>query len=665
MANKNLSATITIGGIVGSSLKAAFGAAEKGVNQIGEKVRQLTARQKELNNVIRQQEQLGRTGSALKVQYAQKELAALDKQIAKLKRITELEKLRQANAAKTAEARSRTIGATVGLTVAALPVIGAIKQAASIESAAMGVAKQLEGARDANGKLTQEFFNMRNEIMEKARELPIETSELFGMYEAGLKQGIDKGVVGKFVDSVSQISVALELSREETAQQMGVISNLYKRPIESIGELGDSINYLDDKYLSTAGGIINYMTRIGGTAASFGVADKQAAALGSTFQTLGTNIEEAATSTRAMFTNLGAADKIKKVGKGLSALGLSAKNVQLGMTRDSVGTFLTVLDGINALPKEKQTGVLYELFGKEHIGNAQKLAQNVDMLREQLNAAYSGEAKGSALREFQAQLGTTNAQVILAQNRVSELSVNIGESLLPPLKSTLEVINPVVTVVGDFARENPKLTKTIIGVVGGMLALNVATKAATWGWLGVAGKVIKYKEILTTLPPALGRVGTAMRLLKAVFLMNPVGIAIAGIAVGAALIISNWDKLGPFFEHLWKGITYIFTTSYDFIVGRIEALLGWLREAGDAMSTVFGGDAAGIDPQMYIQRQLPEVAPVGARTSQVIHDNSQQTIQIYQQPGQDPKAIADEVERRQKRRAGVSARSAFADGAGL
>ena len=229
----------------------------------------------------------------------------------------------------------------------------------------------------------------------------------------------------------------------------------------------------------------------------------------------------------------------------------------------------------------------------------------------------------------------------------------------------MNLIDAIVGRIAKCAQQNPKFTKPILGVIGGALALNVATKAATWGWLSVAGKVIKYKEILTTLPPALGRVGTAMRLLKAVFMMNPVGIAIAGIAVGAALIISNWDKLRPFFEHFWKGITYIFTTSYDFIVGKIEALLGWLREAGDAMSTVFGGDAAGIDPQMYIQRQLPEVAPVGTRTSQVIHDNSQQTIQIYQQPGQDPKAIADEVERRQKRRAGVSARSAFADGAGL
>ena len=71
-----------------------------------------------------------------------------------------------------------------------------------------------------------------------------------------------------------------------------------------------------------------------------------------------------------------------------------------------------------------------------------------------------------------------------------------------------------------------------------------------------------------------------------------------------------------------------FTYVYDFIVGRVQAILDWLQKAGEMMGSLFGGEGAGIDPQMYVQRQFPPVTPAGDRTSQVIHDNSRQTIQI-------------------------------------
>lgn len=666
MANKNLSATITIGGLIGSSLKTAFGETGRYIDRVNEKVRQLNNRQKELNRIIRENEKDEKRRSGVTDRLAREELADLDKQIARLKQIQNLEKKRLAYVGKAVEARSRMMGATVGFTGAALPVIGTIRQAIEFESAMSGVSKQMDGARDANGKLTPAFYAMRKEIQKAAREIPLTTVGITWMVEASLRMGVAREEVIGFTRSTAMMATAFEMAESEIADSMGKISNLYRIPITAINDLGDTINWLDNNTVSKSSQIIDFLLRAGGTASGAKITDKQMAALGSTMISLGTNTESAATSVRAMFTNLGAAAKMPKTFQnGLKALGLSARNVQTGMQTDAMGTIRKLFESIKKLPSVERKGVLYQLFGKEHIGNIEKLVNGTDQLDKQLALATGRERVGSMMAEYENRLSTTEAQLQLTKNRLMEVSVNIGSALLPALNGLLETINPVITGIAGFAQENPKLTKTIIGVVGAALALNVATKAAKWGFFGIVGTVLKYRDVLLKVPAALGHIGSALKMLRMIFMSNPLGLVIGGLALGAALIIANWDKLGPFFEKLWQGIKVTFTYVYDFIVGRVQAILDWLQKAGEMMGSLFGGEGAGIDPQMYVQRQFPPVTPAGDRTSQVIHDNSRQTIQIYQQPGQDPRELADEIERRQKQRAGIAARSAFADGAGL
>ncbi|MBS9531143.1 phage tail tape measure protein, partial [Wolbachia endosymbiont of Rhagoletis cerasi] len=43
--------------------------------------------------------------------------------------------------------------------------------------------------------------------------------------------------------------------------------------------------------------------------------------------------------------------------------------------------------------------------------------------------------------------------------------------------------------------------------------------------------------------------------LKALTLTNPIGAAIAGLSIGAALVIANWQKVKNFFSSIWKSVT--------------------------------------------------------------------------------------------------------------
>ncbi|MBR8193954.1 MULTISPECIES: phage tail tape measure protein [Betaproteobacteria] len=66
--------------------------------------------------------------------------------------------------------------------------------------------------------------------------------------------------------------------------------------------------------------------------------------------------------------------------------------------------------------------------------------------------------------------------------------------------------------------------------------------------------------------------GQAVLWLGRALLMNPIGLAITGIALGAYLIYRNWDKLKPWFQGLWGQIKAAFSGG---IGGVAKLILNW------------------------------------------------------------------------------------------
>lgn len=363
MANKRLNATITIGGAITGALKSAIGQTRTGLDSIGKSITDLTKRQKELNRTIADQEKLGPAGSALRVQYANQELGAINKQIEALRKkqalIDQSSKGMAAGKGQMASA-GMAIGATVAVaSTAFVPVV----QAAAFEKAMLGVAKQVEGARDESGKLTQVYYDMARQIQLLGRETPISTNQIAEMVAAGARMGVAKDELIGFTRTASMMASAFDLPAGQLAEQMGKIAGLFKIPIPNIGQLADTINYLDDNAISKGSDIIDFLTRTGGVAGSVKVTGQEMAALGSTLLTLGERSETASTATNALFQKFAAADKgTKKFKSALSEIGLSAAEVQKGMQVDAQGTILKVLDAVNKMPAEKRTGVVDEHF---------------------------------------------------------------------------------------------------------------------------------------------------------------------------------------------------------------------------------------------------------------------------------------------------------------
>lgn len=467
-------------------------------------------------------------------------------------------------------ARKGLMVAGVGAAAMAIPV----KLASDFETDMLGVAKQLNGARDSTGKLTKEFFDMRQEVLNLGHALPVSNNELARMTGAGLKMGVAKQDILGFTKEVVKMGTAFELPYDELAENMGKIANMYKRPIKNISELADTINYLDDNALSSGSDIIDFMQRVGGTASMVKITDKNTAALGSTLLSLGERSETASTAINAVFSKLGAANtQSKPFMTMVKNLGLSTNELEKGMQTNAVGTIFKVMDAIKKMPEiaakggTSQIDAVATLFGAEHWDTFSKLLKNRGELEKQLQLANSKDSKGSMDREFMARMETNQAQMEIFKNRVSEVGISIGSILLPPLNTLLGKVGNLVTGFTKWIQQNPALASSLVKIAVSGIAIIGAISALSLGVLGLLGPLAMLKMTFSTLGIGFGALGA---------IFSPVGLVIIGIiaaiAGAAYLIYKNWEPIKGFFIGIWNTVKTAFNGG---ITGVSALIINW------------------------------------------------------------------------------------------
>lgn len=491
----------------------------------------------------------------------------LIEQEARLKRAAEQQRRMSAakeQYGKTLEIRDRVAGAGAAVTAAGVgagaPVVSAVKDYAGFEDAMKGVAKQVNGLRDDNGNRTARFYEMQQAIKNASEQLPMQNGavDYAALVEGGARMGIgadakswdeQKQQLLNFASVSAKAATAFELPADELAENLGKIAQLYKVPINNIEQLGDVINYLDDNAMSKGADIINVLQRMGDTADKLDY--KKAAALGSTFLTLGSAPDVAATAAKAMVRELSVASiQSNRFMDGLDRLKLNPMKLQKAMVTDSMGTIMKVLEQANKLPKYEQTSLLTQLFGDEFGDDAAKLANNLPELRRQLELTQGVAAKGSMQKESDINKDSLSAQWMLLKAGTQNVMSGLGETLRAPLLDIMYRIQDVMGAIRRWVERNPVLTGTIMKLVAGMAALSVMLGTLLIGFAAVIGPIAAVRFGLTmlgvkTLPSvaaSVSRTGSALSWLATA----PLSLLRRGLASsgsGAALLTSPLNSL--------------------------------------------------------------------------------------------------------------------------
>lgn len=497
-----------------------------------------------LGSVQRQRQALKESGIDTKqLSSAQRELRknadetrqALERQQKSLKRLGEQQA--KMNAAREQysrrlEVRDRIAGAGATTTAAGLamgaPVMAAVKSYSSMEDAMKGVAKQVNGLRDDNGNRTKQFYDMQDAIKAASEQLPMENGAIdyAALVEGGARMGVtnqddpyedQKRDLLAFASTAAKAATAFELPADELAEGLGKIAQLYKVPTRNIEQLGDALNYLDDNAMSKGADIIDVLQRMGGVADRLDY--RKAAALGSTFLSLGAAPEIAASASNAMVRELSIATmQSKRFFEGMDLLKLNPAEIEKQMTTDAMGTIQRVLEKVNKLPKDKRLSAMTMVFGKEFGDDAAKLANNLPELQRQLKLTSGVEANGSMQKESDINKDSLSAQWLLVKTGAQNAFSSLGETLRQPLMDIMDSVKRVTGALRRWVEANPQLAGTLMKVAAATAAITVAlgtlavALAAVLGPLAVIrfGMSVLGVKTLPSVTAAVTRTGSAL-----------------------------------------------------------------------------------------------------------------------------------------------------------
>ena len=437
-----------------------------------------------------------------------------------------------------------------------------------------------------------QFKEMGNDILKLTRTIPMAGEEIAAIVAAGGQSGVAReNLLGYAKDAAG---VAFDMAAGDAGEAMATMANVLGKPITEMAQFGDVINHLSDNANSKAKDIVNVITRVGSDTRMLGLTEKQSAALGSTFLSMGKAPELAAQSVKGMsaaFLQLKAGEHAKE----LKQLGFTTKSFAAAMNKDAQGAISSFIEKVKQMPKDKQYPLLAKIFGKQYADDVLLLAQNTGEYNRQLGLLQETDEQGnlkyigSMQREFENRSNTAENKLTKLKSSISELATKIGSAFLPVISSFVENITPVIYSITKWVETNPQIMDWVLtigggiaAVVGGLLTLHSAFSFVAAGLLpfikagkflgGFLGKFLfsAISKLSLGLGYLIGYVikgammfGKAILIMSRALLTNPIGLIITGIAVAAYLIYENWSKVGPWFSELWGKVSGVFSNAWN------------------------------------------------------------------------------------------------------
>lgn len=440
----------------------------------------------------------------------------------------------------------------------------------------------------------EQFKEMGNDILKLTRTIPMAGEEIAAIVAAGGQSGVARENLLGYAKDAATMGVAFDMAAGDAGEAMATMANVLGKPITEMAQFGDVINHLSDNANSKAKDIVNVITRVGSDTRMLGLTEKQSAALGSTFLSMGKAPELAAQAVKGMsssFLQLKAGEHAKE----LKQLGFTTKSFAAAMNKDAQGAISSFIEKVKQMPKDKQYPLLAKIFGKQYADDVLLLAQNTGEYNRQLGLLQETDEQGnlkyigSMQREFENRSNTAENKLTKLKSSISELATKIGSAFLPVISSFVENITPVIYSITKWVETNPQIMDWVLtigggiaAVVGGLLTLHSAFSFVAAGLLpfikagkflgSFLGKILfsAISKLSLGLGYLIGYVikgammfGKAILIMSRALLTNPIGLIITGIAVAAYLIYENWAKVGPWFTELWGKVSGVFSNAWN------------------------------------------------------------------------------------------------------
>lgn len=360
--------------------------------------------------------------------------------------------------------KMQSVGSTLtkGLTVPLLAGAGvAVKAAIDYESAFAGVKKTVDGT-------PQQFAQLSTSIREMAKEMPSSAVEIAHVAEAAGQLGVPIGAIKDFSKTMINLGVSTNLSSEEAASSIAKIGNIMQVSGKDLGtwsgHFGSAVVDLGNHFATTERDIVEMTNRLAAGGKLAGLTTPEILGLATAMSSVGIEAEAGGTAMTQTLTGIGKA--VSGVGKGAKekleviaqTAGMTAEQFSTAWKQKPAEALQAFIKGLQRAHDEGKNmdGILDEL-GMTGIrqGNMLKsLASASDKMSEAVSRSNTAWKENNALtNEASKRYETTESQLKIFKNKLTDIAIEFGGPLLKALNSGLDAAKPWLQTLSDMAKK--------------------------------------------------------------------------------------------------------------------------------------------------------------------------------------------------------------------
>ncbi|MFC2798000.1 MAG: phage tail tape measure protein [Streptococcus halitosis] len=348
---------------------------------------------------------------------------------------------------------------TTGLTLPLVASVGMVTKAAvDYESAFAGVKKTVDETA------TVSYKNLSDGIRQMAKELPASAVEIANVAEVAGQLGIKAEDILTFSRTMIDMGESTNLSAEDAASSIAKIANILGLTSDEYKRFGSSVVDLGNNFATTERDIVEMTNRLAAGGRLAGLTAPDILGLATAMSSVGIEAEAGGTAMTQTLTAIGNA--VSLTGKGAAddlnliakTAGMTSEEFQQAWKEKPVVALQSFIKGLkDAQEKGVNMNAILAQLGMTGIRQSnmlKSLALASDKMGDAVDRSNKAWKENTALtNEANKRYETTESQLKMFKNQVTDLAIEFGGPLLKALREGLTAAKPWIDTLAKMAKQ--------------------------------------------------------------------------------------------------------------------------------------------------------------------------------------------------------------------
>lgn len=360
-----------------------------------------------------------------------------------------------------------------------LPVSAAIAAAGfAVAKAAIQFESGLAGVAKTTDFTEKGLESFGAQIRQLSTEIPVSTAELLRVAEAAGQLGVKKADLLGFTETMVALGHTTNLSSTEAATALARFNNIFGESNTNVEQLGSVLVDLGNNFATTEQEIMTMASRLAGAGKTIGLTQTETLALATALSSVGILAEAGGSAFSQVMLRMQSA--VEETGTKLSIMaevaGQSSGEFAKSFSDEPMVAIQAFVEGLERVRLEggNTTAILQELnLDGIRVSDALRRASTAGaLLGEAVKLANTAFEENSALMiEVNRRYETSGSQFQILRNKVQDIAVELGQSLVPILLKVVGAMEPVLQAVMTLVEWFGRLPVGVQAVVFGFAAL--------------------------------------------------------------------------------------------------------------------------------------------------------------------------------------------------